>query len=198
VELAALERTWRNELERLGLVPSTPDREEPDGGGREQFGIPDVEKLAAEPFVADTKTPNGSSIAFLACFGGKRILLAGDAHSGRIESSLRCLGWSESNRLPVDCWKLSHHGSSGNTSPTLLNIIDCARFAISTDGTRHGHPDPQTIARILKADPARPKELVFNVRQPNAVIWDVESLKRAWNYRCTFPLERQDGVTIHV
>jgi beta-lactamase superfamily II metal-dependent hydrolase len=193
-DLVRLEGSWLREIERLGLKPGAPDREEASAFGRERFGGgPDVEKLAAEPFVEDNAAPNGSSIAFLAEFEGKRILLTGDAHPGRIEASLRKLGWNENNRLPLDYFKLSHHGSKANTSPGLLQIIDCARFGVSTDGTRHDHPDAQTIARILKQDPLRPKQLIFNFRQPGTTIWDDETLMRRWCYTCVFPAAGQEG-----
>jgi hypothetical protein len=34
-------------------------------------------------------------------------------------------------------------------------LIDCTRFAFSTNGDRHSHPDAETIARILVNDPDR-------------------------------------------
>jgi hypothetical protein len=196
LELSALEKSWRAEIEKMGLLPGQPDRVESDVAGREKFGIPNVDRLADEPFVEDRAAPNGSSIAFIAEFGQKRILLAGDAHPGRLEASLRRRGWNEQNRLTLECLKLSHHGSKANTSPSLLRIIDCTRFAFSTDGTRHDHPDPQTIARILSNEADRPKELIFNFRQPNAMVWDIGSLKKRWNYSCTFPPDGEEGVTI--
>jgi beta-lactamase superfamily II metal-dependent hydrolase len=194
-ELARLETSWRSEIERLGLKPGTVDPEEADASGRERFGLPDVEKLAKEPFVEDNAAPNGSSIAFLAEFKGKRVLLTGDAHPRRIEASLRKLGWNENKMIPLDYFKLSHHGSKANTSPGLLQIIDCTRFGFSTDGTRHDHPDPQTVARVLKRDPVRPKELIFNFRQPGTTIWDNETIMRRWRYACVFPAAEQDGTT---
>ncbi|MBZ9801089.1 hypothetical protein [Mesorhizobium sp. ES1-6] len=195
-ELAALEPTWRKVIENVGLAPGQPDLVEPDVPGRERFGILDVESLARDRFEEDTSTPNGTSIAFLAEFAGKRLLLTGDAHPGRLESSLRLLGASEDNRMKIDCFKVSHHGSKANTSPSLLKIIDCTRFAFSTDGTKHDHPNPQTIARILKADQDRPKQLIFNFRQPNTTIWDNERLKRDYAYTCVFPPDGKEGVAV--
>ena len=34
----------------------------------------------------------------------------------------------------------------GNTTRDLIGLLDCRGFLISTDGSRHGHPDPETIA----------------------------------------------------
>jgi hypothetical protein len=47
--------------------------------------------------------------------------------------------------------KIPHHGSAGNLSNRLMAEIDCHRYAISSDGSRHGLPDPDSIARIVKA-----------------------------------------------
>jgi hypothetical protein len=91
------------------------------------------------------------------------VLLGADAHPGAIETSLRSLGASEASRYKLDCFKVSHHGSKANTSPELLKIIDCTCFAFSTDGSRHGHPDPEAIARILTAD-SRKKD--FGIQLP--------------------------------
>jgi beta-lactamase superfamily II metal-dependent hydrolase len=93
---------------------------------------------------------------------------------------------------------LSHHGSKANTSPELLKIIDCTRFAFSTDGSRHDHPDPETIARILKNDPDRHKALIFNFRQPSTEIWDDDRLKKQWHCNCCFPKENAAGIQFEI
>ena len=76
-----------------------------------------------------------------------------------IERSLRARGYSEQNRLRLNMFKLCHHGSKANTWPSLLRLLDCTRFAISTDGARHERADPETIARILVNDRIRKKIL---------------------------------------
>ena len=108
-------------------------------------GSLDVEELSAVKFKEDSTKPNGSSIAFIAEFGGKRVLMGADSHPGMIEKKLRSLGASETNRYKLDCLKVSHHGSKANTSLELLQIIDCTRFAISTDGSRHGIQMPRRL-----------------------------------------------------
>jgi len=198
-ELAALEPVWMNELERANLRPFDPDgvQEEPDDG-LESLGTLNVEALARKPFVEDTAKPNGSSIAFLAEFGGRRVLLGADAHPGVIERSLRKRGYSETNRLKLDLFKLCHHGSKANTSPSLLKIIDCLDFAISTDGTKHNHPDRETIARILVNDPSRRKTIYFNVNQEHATVWDRKDLRDKYQFVCEIPPKDTPGVTIDI
>ena len=125
-------------------------------------------------------------------------MLSADAHPGVIERSLRKRGYNERNRLRLDLLKLCHHGSKANTSPALLQITDCVRFAISTDGTKHGHPNPETMARIFINDPERQKTLYFNVKQESALIWDRADLKKKYKYDCVFPPGGQSGLTIDI
>lgn len=77
------------------------------------------------------------------------MLFLGDAHPSIIVSSLRELGYSGDNKLQIDLMKVSHHGSKANTSDELLDLIECKCFIISTDGSRHGLPNKETIARIV-------------------------------------------------
>jgi beta-lactamase superfamily II metal-dependent hydrolase len=198
-ELAALEPVWMNELARANLRPLDPDdlKEEP-ADDLEALGSLDVEALARKPFLEDTAKPNGSSIAFLAEFDGRRVLLGADAHPGVIERSLRKLGYGEANKLKLDLFKLCHHGSKANTSPSLLKIIDCVDFAISTDGTKHDHPDRETVARILMNDPSRHKTIYFNINQKHATIWDRKDLRTKYKFACEIPPESSPGLTIDI
>jgi beta-lactamase superfamily II metal-dependent hydrolase len=198
-ELAALEPIWVKELAKAHLRPIDPD-ESPAAppSELEHLSTVNVEALARKPFVADTSEPNGTSIAFLAEFAGRSVLLGADAHPCVMERSLRARGYSEQNRLRLDLFKLCHHGSKANTSSSLLQLLDCTRFAISTDGTRHNHPDPETIARILVNDQIRKKILYFNVNQDHATIWDQPGLRAQYNYECVIPPEGAPGVTIEV
>ena len=186
-DLARLESVWNDWLQanRLREIDSDDDPATPVG--LEAMGSINVEQLAAEPFHEDDEPPNGSSIAFLAEYDGKRVLLGADAHPSRIAASLTALGYGPQNRLKLDLFKLCHHGSKKNTSPALLAMLDCKRFAISTDGSKHDHPDAQAIARLLVQDRETPKTLYFNTRQPNALAWQEADLQRDWAYATVFP-----------
>ncbi|WP_404373740.1 ComEC/Rec2 family competence protein [Sphingomonas sp. MMS24-J45] len=145
----------------------------------------DVENLAA-PGKTDTELPNGSSIAILAEYDGRRILLAGDAHPDTLVRSIAPLAKAEGGRLRVDVFKVSHHGSRGNVTRELVELLDCRRFAISTDGTRHGHPDPEAIARLLAFAPPGPRELLFNYATDRTRPWADPDLARRWDYTCRY------------
>ena len=198
-KLATLLPVWNKELKKAGLRTTDPDEvADAVASGRVRLGRLNVEALAAIPFKADGTAPNGSSIALIAEHEGKRVLMGADAHADVVEASLRALGASEARPYRIDCLKMSHHGSRANTSPALLKLLDCTRFAFSTDGTRHDHPDPETIARILKNDPDRRKTLIFNFRQEQTEQWDDTALMRRWNYECRFPDAGKDGVEFEI
>lgn len=97
----------------------------------------------------DRSAPNGSSIAFLFESGGRCIMLTGDAHPGvLVESLRRVCAERQIERLRLDAFKVSHHGSRGNITAELLDLVDCQTFLVSTNGSIFGHPDPETIDLI--------------------------------------------------
>ena len=141
------------------------------GGVENDYGMSFDDLLADDIFESDDSDTNGSSIALLIEINMKKLLLLGDSHDEVIADSIKQLkdengrSYSTDNPLAVDYVKLSHHGSQHNTSPEFLKLIECKNYIISTDGSRHGHPDKRTLARI--AD-----------RHPNSTIW--------FNYRSVY------------
>lgn len=107
------------------------------------------EQLLLNEFKEDDAIHNGSSIAFILEIEDKKMMFLGDAYPSVIVDSLKQLGYSRANKLKIDLMKVSHHGSKANTSYELLEIIECNRFMISTDGSKHGLPNKETIARIV-------------------------------------------------
>ena len=154
-------------------------------GGRPLPVAIDVDALAG-PSPMDSEPPNGSSIAFLAEYDGRRVLLAGDAHPDLLAQTIAPLAAAEEGRLRVELLKLSHHGSRGNTTRELVELLDCRRFLISTNGTIHGHPDPEAIARILKFGEKGTKTLLFNYAKKRTLIWDDADLKADHDYVTEF------------
>ena len=94
---------------------------------------------------------NSSSIAFVLRMHDLKVLFLGDAHPAIIKQALLDKGYSVKKQLKVDLVKISHHGSKNNTIKDVLDMIDCERFIISTNGgsSTHAHPDRETIARIV-------------------------------------------------
>lgn len=114
------------------------------------YGKSVQEHIASDIFYEDTSIPNGSSIAFLFQYKDIKILFMGDAYPTVVCNGLKQMGFSSEKRLKLDFLKVSHHGSKGNTSDELLNLIETKNFLISSDGSFFNLPDKQCIARILK------------------------------------------------
>jgi hypothetical protein len=156
-----------------------------------------VEDLIA-PGPSDTELPNGSSIAFLAEWRGRRILFGGDAHPDVLASSLEPLAANEGGRYRVDLLKASHHGSAKNTSRRLIELLDCRRMAVSTNGNLHGHPDPQAIALFLHYGPEGTKDLYFNYVTAWTRPWTAPGVAERYGYRAHVPPNEQGVISIDV
>ena len=72
-KLADLIPKWEKEIARAGLVKEVPS-EPQDLPGLERYGTLNVGEMAASKFVTDVAVPNGSSIALLAEFAGRKVL----------------------------------------------------------------------------------------------------------------------------
>ena len=95
----------------------------------------------------DRSSTNGSSIAFIMEYSGKKLLFLGDAHEDVIYDELASLKYT-GYALDFEIVKVSHHGSNNNISNRLLELVSSKRFLISTNG-RHSHPSLGAIAKII-------------------------------------------------
>ena len=75
---------------------------------------------------------------------------------------------------------------AGNNSSTLLELIDCPRYLISTNGSRHHHPDPAALARVLDLYDGG-VELYFNYRSDETSPWADPQLRRRHRYDVFYP-----------
>ncbi len=182
--LADLRPVWRKEVEAAKLLPGAATSEQgpaqPDRLGDKPL---DPEALAETPFVEDDSEANGSSIAFLAEYENRSLLLTGDAHSGILVDGLRRLA-TERGTPAVGALKVPHHGSQYNVSKELIDSIHCERFLFSTNGASYGHPDPAAIARIVTSNPG--SRLEFNYRTPLIEPWESRRLRRRFRYETLF------------
>jgi hypothetical protein len=205
-QLAKLRPKWKKTVEEGGLAAGSAEdalerlREKrhelpPDILGEE---TPDPHALAMEPFKPDTSVANGSSIALLAEFKEKCVLLAGDALAGVLAESVQRLAEEGGvSRLAIDALKLSHHGGKSNTSTEFLETLRCGTFLFSTDGSRFNHPDPQTVARAILAG-EEGSTLAFNYRTPVNTIWDDPALQREFDFRTVFPADDEEGLVVEI
>ncbi len=177
---------WRD-THPVGLQPM---------GKRAMPAVLDVEALSA-PSGHDSTAPNGSSIAFIAQYGERRVLLGADAHPDVLLSALTALAGAD-GRCAVHLAKLPHHGSRANVTREMLEKLDCRRFAISTSGAVFGHPDPEAIARVLKFAGEGRKILYFNYASERTSPWHDEARETHYDYECVFPAADGEPLVIDI
>lgn len=165
-------------------------------GKRPMPAVLDVEALSG-PSDTDSALPNGTSIAFIAEYGGRSVLLGADAHPDVLLRTIAPLA-AGSGKLKVDLFKLPHHGSRANLTHELLKQLDCRRFAVSTSGAIFGHPDPEAISRTLKFGSPGTKSLYFNYASERTLPWENSELKAQHDYECIFPSNADEGVVIDI
>ncbi len=123
--------------------------------------------LIQKDFIEDTSDTNRSSIAVIIEYANRNLLFLGDCWPSDIVFSLQQLGYSKENKLKIDYLKISHHASKKNTSEELLDLIECENFIVSTDGSKHGHPNKETLARIINKN--KPVNFYFNYHIYNEI-----------------------------
>ena len=199
-----------NQLERLGkewqraLLELDPKRavlgRKPPPPPLTDFAALDLVALAKTPAKKDSSVANGSSIALLAEFEGRSMLLAGDAHADVLEQSIQQLQRErgrDGQKLKLDALKLSHHGSGNGTTTTLLNLLDCPRYLISSNGNIFYHPDREAIARVILHGGDRPT-LYFNYRSPFNELWGKQILRERYRYDAVYPQEGESGCLVRL
>jgi len=194
---------WEAEVKKAGLVPGHPKE------ALEHMAIkskrlmcfsegsdePDVEALVREPYERDDAPANGSSIAFLAEYEGKSVLFGADAHAEvLVETITRLLKTRQLDVLPLDIFKLPHHGSSANLSPELVKLIQAKQVLVSTSGAIFEHPDAEAIARIVHS--RRDIDLIFNYRSEETAVWDCEKVRQQFGFSTQYPRENGQIVSL--
>ncbi len=145
------------------------------------FGAPGVPSVGDDRSVA-----NGSSIAFLLEYEGVACLLAGDAYPRVLAASLKRLAGSRSpghgDRLRLDAFKLSHHGSMSNVNEELLSVVECPRWIVSTNGEVYRHPDRETAELVAQSCRDVP-EFLCNYESKTTLAFADTGKKPRWHTR---------------
>lgn len=172
--LEALRSVWLKEVARLGYkggeVPADllDDAYEMWCATLPQLQKPNARMVAAngnlrltDIYAPDQSAANGSSIAVIITSAGVRALFLGDAWAEDTVARLQAVK-PATGPILFDAIKVSHHGSCHNTSPEMLATVDAPCFLISTDGSRHGHPDFEVLAEIVDRPASFERRLIFN------------------------------------
>lgn len=188
--LAAFEPIWLDKVQAAGMTPHDPETRESLSG--EVFGSlnsNEVKKLAASKYEKDKSRANNTSIAMLMEYEGKAALMTGDAHAETLIPNLERL----ESTPEIGAFKLSHHGSKGALPRELIELVPCSDYLVSTDGSRHDHPDREAIARLIsfKSKPAR---IHCNYPSEEILEWDQTILKNKYHYSIVTPDQNNSGV----
>ena len=191
-QLSRLRKEWVPVVRDGGLDPSViPPVPASVTSGLQRMGDLDVAALAARTTPKDTTPANGSSIALLAEWSGRRCLLAGDAHPDVLMAGIdRLVG--PDNVLEVDVFKLPHHGSKANVTSDLLRRVRAHTYVFSTDGRgNQRHPDDEAVARVIRT--GQQPRLAFNYRNERTGKWAGPALVARYGYSTIYPPSRQEG-----
>ncbi len=193
-KLFALRKVWIQECEKAGLHLDFTVVTQELKPGEEVFGegTPDVDKLADLKFSEDAAAANGSSIAFIFEYEGKKILFGADAYPSLLVESIKACFPDGSPKFAAV--KLPHHGSENNVSTALIQSLQSDVFIFSSNGKRFGHPSAAAVARVIKYAPNC--KLAFNYRSKFNEQWDNAILALQWNY--TIDFGNDDGYELHL
>jgi hypothetical protein len=99
--------------------------------------------------------------------------------------------------LPVDAFKLPHHGSKGNVLRALVEVAPAQHYLVSSNGDTFHHPDDQAIARVLLAAPGDPT-VWFNYDNARTRRWADEDLRARYGYDVRYPTDPAGGVVLEL
>jgi beta-lactamase superfamily II metal-dependent hydrolase len=189
---------WDKALEDIGDEAAVKARLESDHRYNQDLGdllgddtIPEMME-AISPH--DTSPANQSSIAFMAEFEGKRLLMAGDSPTRDLLPALDTLK-GNAPTLYLDAWKLAHHGSRKSNQPEIMANVHCPKVLVSSDGKRYKHPDKECIAKLLKYQQG-PTTFYFNYRSESNGFWDDPALQSRFHFETRYPPDGETGITI--
>jgi hypothetical protein len=193
-QLRRLRRNWSSVIADAGWTPGDAAASLKRLESRREYQ-PALRRdtFAGEAFGTDNAVANGSTIAFVFEFEGKRCLFAGDAFPDVLAIGLS--RYADANdikgRVPFDALKVPHHGSVKNWSAELHKRLTATNFLISTSGARFKHPDRETIEQILADEPNQKVGLWFNYDSPTTARWRNPTGVNRSRYEASYAQEGQ-------
>lgn len=158
-----------------------------------------LESMANMSFPEDVDEINASSITCIVEFNGKKLLFLGDTIPSVAAAQLRIIFGETKFPVHFDAIKLAHHGSAKNINKELLNIIDSEHYFISTNGNQYGHPDIETIAKIIVRKTKKfTRNLYFTNELSKLKFFENEELQQTYNYKMHYRDAAQDSIQVHL
>ncbi len=204
-KLVKLRTAWSRALERAEVDPANEAALRARLDGRAAYRAsgarlrPTPDQMMSSAALAlgpmDDAVANGSSIAVIAEYAGRRLALLGDAHAPTLAATLgRLAAATGAATLRLDAVKLAHHGSAANLSPDLLGRIECGTWLVSTDGSLFQHPDDEAIHAVVRRVPGA--RLLFNYRSARTAPWDEPAMRAAHGHQAFYPRDPAAGIAL--
>lgn len=178
--LREFNKHWCIEQEQNTEISSVSDYDTP------------IKELNELEFHDNVSLANKSSIAFIFEFNGIKALFLGDASAKEVENALLELGYSEDEPLSVDICKLSHHASKHNTSNSLIRLLHCKNYIISTNLTSTGRPSKECLSRII-CNSKQPVDFYCNYEIDFTKMFTTEDFNK---YKMKFFAISKDGINL--
>ncbi len=196
-KLAELLPVWEEVVEKAGLRPRVKPTEdaEVEVVAPGLLGGVTLEDLAGFDTDDDRAEANGSSIAFVFEFEGVRVLFGADAHADALAAGLTAIAGPD-GKVHLDACKLPHHGSKGNCTRAMVDLIDCPIWMISTNGRRFHHPDDEALARVVHGRDN--SHLVWNYRSDRFLAFTADHPPAASGYTVAVPDEGAEGIVVRL
>ena len=204
-KLVKLRTAWSRALERAEVDPANEAALRARLDGRAAYRAsgarlrPTPDQMMSSAALAlgpmDDAVANGSSIAVIAEYAGRRLALLGDAHAPTLAATLgRMAAATGAATLRLDAVKLAHHGSAANLSPDLLGRIECGTWLVSTDGSLFQHPDDEAIHAVVRQVPGA--RLLFNYRSARTAPWGEPAMRAAHGHQAFYPQDPAAGIAL--
>lgn len=144
----------------------------------------DIEELIKNQEKTKTSIVNESSIVLLIKAEDKKLLFTGDTSAYNLMKVLKKMGYSKTNPIKLDLFKVPHHGSKNNITKELIEMIDCKKYLISTNGISHGHPDKEALAKIIDINKEKNIKFFFNYASVYKEMFSNVDKKKYGNFEC--------------
>lgn len=157
-----------------------------------------IDRLYNNSYEPDNSMYNKASISFIIEIESRKIMFLGDSDPIIVKDKLLSLGYSSENPIKVDLIKLAHHGGKHNICNELLEIIDCDKFIISSNGR---NLSKETLSKILlKKDRYIKKKVIFYFNYSKKYY---EGMFKAndmeiYNFECIYANENDNCILINL
>jgi beta-lactamase superfamily II metal-dependent hydrolase len=158
--------------------------------------LDDLVAIASQQTPKDASVPNGSSIALLVEHRGASVVLGADAFGNVLGAGLKGVAAARGlETIPVDAFKLPHHGSKSNVFEAMLKVAPAKHYLISTNGDTFHHPDDAALARVVLTAPTG-STLWFNYRNARTERWVDHALCEKYGYTARFADDADAGAVL--